>query len=356
MNQKKKKWLIITPVALLIIATGAWFWIQSGRYESTDNAQVDGNIESIRSGITAYLELIRFSDNQWVKQGDTLLVFNTTTLQAKVKQAEAAVENAKASLSVSDVRALASIENANASLQNSRGSEQNILVAKANMDKAQQDYDRTQNLWKIKAATQEQLETAESQLQIAKAHYTQAINQQQSSMATSLGLQNTAKAEHHQISAAQALVKQREAELALALDDLHHAYILAPFDGIVTKRNVQTGQYISTGQTLCAIVDTKHIWITANFKETQLSHIQPGQEATIKIDAYPGMIAKGKVESFAGATGARFSLLPPDNATGNFIKITQRFPIRISLDFFGPKNKPTVLFPGLSAFVQIKIH
>ena len=354
MKQKRKKLLIATLAVLLIAGAGSWYWKTSTGYESTDNAQVDGNIESIRSGITGYLESIRFTDNESVKAGDTLLIFNTITLQAKVKQAEAVLDNAKANLSVSDTRALASREDAHASFQNSRGNEQSIVIAKANVERAQQEFNRTEALLKIKGATQEQYEAAQSKLQITQADYAQAINRQQSVVATSQGLQSTAKAAYHQISAAQALVKQREAELALALDELHHAYIMAPFDGIVTRRTVQAGQYISTGQTLCAVVDTKHIWVTANFKETQLSSIRPGQEVEIKVDAIPGLTAKGKIESFTGATGARFSLLPADNATGNFIKITQRFPVRISMDFFGAQNIPTGLYPGLSAFVKVK--
>ena len=354
MKQKRKKFLIAAIAVLLIAGAGSWYWKSSTGYESTDNAQVDGNIESIRSGITGYLESIRFTDNQFVKAGDTLIVFDITTLQAKVKQAEAVLDNAKASLNVSDVRALASREDANASLLNSRGNEQSILIAKTNVERAQQEFNRTTALLKIKGATQEQYEAVQSKLQIAQADYAQTINRQQSVAATSQGLQSTAKAAYHQISAAQAMVKQREAELALTLDELHHAFIIAPYDGIVTRRTVQAGQYVSTGQTLCAVVDTKHLWVTANFKETQLSSIQPGQEVEIKVDAIPGLTAKGKIESFSGATGARFSLLPPDNSTGNFIKITQRFPVRISINFFGAQNIPTGLYPGLSAFVKVK--
>lgn len=343
-------------VAAVIIATGAWFWLKSTRYESTDNAQVDGNIESVRAGVTAYIESIRFTDNQYVHKGDTLIVFNATALQAKVKQAEAVLDNAKANVSVSDIRALASMENAKASLQTSLSNEQNVQAAKANLDKAQQDLNRVNELLKIKAATQEQWENAQNKLAVTKAEYEQAVTKQQSALSTSYGMQTTAKAETHQISAAQALVKQREAELALAQDDLKHAYVLAPFDGIVTKRSVQPQQYVSIGQTLCAVIDTHNLWVTANFKETQLSNIQPGQEVEITIDAFPGATWKGKVESFVGATGARFALLPPDNSTGNFIKITQRFPIRIGfVIFLNANNKPTGLFPGLSAFVKIKI-
>jgi membrane fusion protein (multidrug efflux system) len=359
MEQKKKNpkvFLIALLVAAIVAIAGIFYFVRSTAFETTDNAQLDGNIISIRSGVTAYINEIRFQDNQNIRKGDTLIVFNTTALQAKVKQAEAALENAKASLSVSDIKALASMENAQASLLTAQSNQQNILSAKANLDKANQDLARTDKLLQIKATTQEQYETVLNRLEIAKADYSQAVSRQQSSVSTSQGLKTNAKAEKGQITAAQSIVKQKEAELSLAQEDLSHAYIIATVDGIVTKRAVQAGQYISAGQTLCALIDNKHLWISANIKETQLDKIKPGQTVDIKIDAFPNLKLTGKVASYAGATGSKFSLLPPDNATGNFIKITQRFPIRVSIDpFFGPDNKPTVLFPGLSAFLKIKI-
>jgi len=355
-NKKSRKpVIIISAIAIVIIAIGLFFWIKGKNYETTDNAQLDGNIAMIRSGVTAYLQDIRFTDNQQVKKGDTLMVLNTAELYAKVQQATAALANAKGNLGVSDIRALSSTENATASFQSVSSYKQSITVAKANLTKAQQDFNRSNKLLEIKAVTQQQYEQDKTNLQIAQADYESAISGQQSSVATAQGLQAQAGAEHRQISVAQALVNQREAELALAQEELSHAYVIAPFDGIVTKRAVQQGQYISAGQTLCAVIDTKQLWVTANFKETQLYKIKPGQEVEIQVDAYPGLILKGHVSSFMGATGARFSLLPPDNSTGNFIKITQRFPLRIDIDnFFADKNKPTVLFPGLSVFVKIK--
>jgi len=359
MATNKKTTLIAgaSIAAIIIIAVSAYFWIKSNGYETTDNAQLDGNIASIRSSVTAYISAIRFTDNQQVKAGDTLIVFNTTTLQAKLQEAQAALDNAKANVSVSDIRSLASVENANASLEASKAQQESIVAAKANLDKAQADYKRAADLLKINAITQVQYEDLQNKLQVANAEYARAKNTMQSSAATSLGLSTTAKAEQHQVSAAQALVLQRQAELATAQEDLEHAYITAPFDGIVTKRTVQPGQYISAGQTLCALIDTKHLWVIANFKETQLDKLKPGQECEISIDAYHGMKIKGRLSSFLGATGSKFSLLPPDNATGNFIKITQRFPLRIDIDSsFETKNKPTVLFPGLSAFVKVKTN
>ncbi len=170
-------------------------------------------------------------------------------------------------------------------------------------------------------------------------------------------MRSQAKAAHHQISAAAALVEQREAELQLAKEQLNHAYVVAPISGIITKRAVDQGQYVLAGQSLCAVVDEQHVWVTANFKETKLGDMEIGQPATIHVDAYPDLNLKGNVQSYGGATGAKFALIPPDNATGNFIKVTQRVPVRIRiLPSSLPQKKPTVLFPGLSVEVKVKTN
>jgi len=156
------------------------------------------------------------------------------------------------------------------------------------------------------------------------------------------------------ISLAEALVRQREAELILAQTQLGYATVTAPCDGIVSRRAVETGQYISIAQPMCSVIDNTHLWITANFKETQVSEIHPGQIVDIKIDAYPSIRMKGKVGSYVGATGAKFSLLPPDNSTGNFVKIVQRVPVRIDITSLSESDRK-LLFPGLSAFVEVNV-
>lgn len=358
-NKKKRRtvWLIAGILAAVLTSTGIYYWINNSAWETTDNAQLDGNIEPVRSSISAYVDTICFKDNQHVKKGDTLLLLNKDALLAKVQQAAAALDNATAAVLASGNKASASFENANAALQTSQYNQQNIVSAKANLDKAQQDLARATDLLKIRAATQEQYETIQTKWQIARADYARETGKQQSSVSTSLGLKATVRSDKDQISTAKALVKQRQAELLLAQLELQHACITAPSDGIVARRTVEEGQYVLAGQTLCAVIDTSHLWVSANFKETQLSKIKPGQEVAISVDAWPGLSLKGHVESFGGATGAKFSLLPPDNSTGNFIKITQRFPLRISIDnFFMSGNKPTVLFAGLSAFVKVKTN
>jgi membrane fusion protein, multidrug efflux system len=354
--KKSRTRRIVLPVIILLALAGigTFYWLKSGNYETTDNAQIDGNILPVRSSVTAYIDTICFTDNQTVKKGDTLIRFNTDALQSKVQQAEASLDNANADVLVNGNKVSASLQNANASLQTSQYGRQDIIAAKANLDKARQDFERANELLKIKAATKEQYETTRAALLVAEADYTRAVGRQQSSASTALGLKATTQSAQHQTSAARALVKQRQAELDLARLELSHAFVIAPCDGLVSKRAVQPGQYVSSGQTLCAVVDTRHLWISANFKETQLSKLKTGQQASIKVDAYPDLTVKGHLESFGGATGAKFSLLPPDNSTGNFIKITQRFPIRIAIDtFFESGNKPTVLYSGLSVFIKV---
>jgi len=354
-NKKKPARLLLIGLAAIVLAgAGYYFWQRGAAYESTDNAQLDSDILPARAEITGKIDRIYFIDNQQVKKGDTLIAFQTEELRAKVLQAEAALENAKANVKVGDVRAMVSSENANASVQNSSVYQQGIIAAKANLDKAQKDYNRMDELVKAKAATQEQYEAAQTRLTIAKSDYEKAVNQQRSAAASSSGLRIQEKVEQTQVSASQAMVKQREAELLQAQQQLDHAYIIAPFDGIVTKRTVQQSQYVAVGTSLCTVIDDNNLWVTANFKETQLSGIRIGQHVAVKIDAFPGMQLDGIVASFGGATGAKFSLIPPDNASGNFIKVTQRFPVRIQLISL-PKNKPTGLFAGLSAFVKVKI-
>ena len=166
------------------------------------------------------------------------------------------------------------------------------------------------------------------------------------------GLKSLAKSDENLIHLAEAGIEQCKADLILAQQQLNYAIVRAPCNGIVSKRTVEEGQYISSGQNLCALIDNENIWVSANLKETQLETIKIGQYVKIKVDAYPDLDLTGKIESFSGATGAKYSLLPPDNSTGNFIKITQRIPVKIFINKL-PTDKAQLLFPGMSVFVKI---
>lgn len=365
-NQQKKKkrspLIFIAIGLLLMIVLGSYFWLQNQKYVSTDNAVLDGNIYSVRSSVTAHLKQINFKDNQRVQKGDTLFVFDTTALTTKITQAKSALEQAKAQLSISDLQALASVRNAQSAQQGILSLEDQVITAKTKLDKAQTDFNRSQSLFEIEAITQMQLDADASALELAKTKYQQALHNKQSSTTASSALHSQATAAEGQISTALAMVAQREAELTLAEEDLKHAYVLAPCDGVVSKRAVNLGQYTLTGQTLCTVSDTKLLWVSANFKETELRKIEGGQTVEIRVDAYPDLKIMGVIESLGGATGSKYALIPPDNATGNFIKVTQLFPVRINItEFFSSKNKPNgrnselTLLPGLSTHVKVKI-
>lgn len=353
-QKKKSKLPIVFGIVGVIVVTGIIYFINAAKYETTDNAQLDADIISIKSSVSGYVKTIHFKDNEQVKKGQLLITIDDTDLKTKFAQAEATLENAKANLISVQSNSAAYNENANASALTSSSVEQNINSAKARLTVAEATYKRIENMFNAKAATQAQFDVATADLEVAKSQYEAAVNQFKSSSAASQGVRSQADAQRAQITLAQAMVKQREAELALAQTQLDHAKIVAPCDGVVTKRAVEEGQYITIAQPLCSTIDKTHLWVTANFKETQVKKIAAGQEVEVKLDAFPDIKMKGKVDSYIGATGAKFSLLPPDNATGNFVKIVQRVPVRIDLTEY-PTDQINKLYPGLSAFVEVKV-
>lgn len=354
-KKSKKKLFIIGGILGTILTIAIIYFIIGANYISTDNAQLDADIVPIKSSVSGYIKTIHFKDNEHVKKGQLLITIDDTDLKTKVAQAEAALENANANLLSVKSNANAVSQNADASSLSSASVEQSSTAAKAKLTKSQEDFKRIENMFNAKAATQAQFDASKADLEISKAQYDAAVNQSKSAAAQSQGIHSQAEAQRAQITLAEAIVKQRQAELALAQTQLDNATIESPCDGIITKRAVEEGQYITIAQPLCSTINNTHLWVTANFKETQVKKIKPGQIVSVKIDAFPDLKITGKVESFIGATGAKFSLLPPDNSTGNFVKIIQRIPVRIELTDY-PKESADILFPGLSVFVEVKVN
>lgn len=350
-TNKKGMVIILIGILIIIIGTGLYFWIKSRNIISTENAQLDCNIVSVRSSLGGYIKSVNFSDNQSVKKGDTLFILDTTEWAIKLQQATTALQIAMKRYGSAKQKIIVSQLSAAASDVSSQSLQQNVASAKANLSKAQENLNRVNNLLKIKAATQEQYEAAINTASVAKAEYEKAIQQQKSAAITAQSNASMALYDNSQSAVAGSELQQYALDVKLAKETLSHAYIIAPCDGIVSKRTVESGQYIAAGQTLCAVVNNTNMWVTANFKETELNDLRKGQKVKIKIDAYSGLILKGIVESFSGATGAKYSLIPADNATGNFIKITQRIPVKIILTSLPPRN--IQLFPGCSVFVKI---
>jgi membrane fusion protein (multidrug efflux system) len=346
-KQPKKKWkmYILSGVVLGAGVIGLSAYVSGSKTVSTDNAQIDGNVVPVRTSVSGYVKEIRFVENSPVKKGDTLLIIDDQDLRARLQQAEAALENARAAQKLAQDGVQTAGLNANVSSLNSE--------AQTRVWRAQEDYNRSLSLFKSEATTQQKLDMADAELRTAKAQLAVVLKQIDASSKQASSARSQAEAQKDQVMLAQAVVKQREAEYQLAYLQWQYTFIKAPFDGVISKKSAEAGQFLAAGSPVCSAVDIQHVWVTANFKETQIAPVRAGQEVDVHLDAYPDVVLKGKVVSFSGATGAKFSLLPPDNATGNFVKVTQRVPVRIELE---PNRDSSVyIAPGFSANVEIKV-
>lgn len=329
-RKRSKVFLILLIVMLLL---GAWFGISkytySQHHEETDDAQVQADISPVIPRVSGYVNDVRVKDNQAVKKGDTLLVLDDRDLALKVDQAEAALATAKSNVGA----ARASTAAARSGIASSRAGvstvDAQIEAAQINVTRTTQDYNRYANLIQDHSITQQQYEqalaakeTAEKQLQI--------LQQQKKQASTQTGVVSSqSNATAQQIDVAASMVKQREIEVRDAKLNLSYAVITAPEDGHVSRVNVQEGQYLQAGQAIFSIVHNTSLWVVANFKETQYKKMKIGQKVTVHADAFPKHDFEGFLSSFSPATGAEFALLPPDNASGNFVKVVQRLPVKI---------------------------
>ena len=353
-EKKSPKKKIFIGIALIVVVAVGLFFFMGGGKESTDNAQIDATIIPVRSSVNGYVKEVRFEENQEVKKGAILMVIDDTEYRARLTQAEAALENAKANLRAVKSNASATDLSANAAVFNSQSTQQTTQSAQARLTKAKSDYKRIKNMFDAKAATQSELDGITAELAVAQATYDATVEQAKASQAQSQGARSQASGQQSMVLLAEAMIRQREAELKLAQTQLGYCTVTAPCDGIFTKKSVEAGQYITLGTPLCSMVNNQDLWITANFKETQLENMRVGQSVTVKVDAFPHYELKGTINSFIGATGAKFSLLPPDNATGNFVKIVQSVPVKITFNELTAEQRKR-LFPGLSAVVTVKV-
>jgi len=343
-NQKKSKGKkIIFPILLglvlvvaLIITLKEYFYSQS--HEETDNAQVDADISPVISRVQGYVKEIRFKDNQVVKAGDTLVILDDRDYKIKLQQAEAALASVKQSVNVARY-AVAETKSNIATAQ------ANVQAAKVKVWKATEDYNRYKNLYDDHAITKAQYDAMKAEKESAEAALLAAQTQ--------VPVINKRIGTNEQQTEAYATnIAPKQSDVDYAKLQLSYTVITAPADGIASKRNIQLGQLVQAGQSLLSVVNDNGLYITANFKETQMEHLKVGEKVDIKVDAYKHEPAQGMVESVAGATGAKFSLLPPDNAAGNFVKVVQRVPVRIKLD--ASPEFISKLRPGMS--VKVVVH
>lgn len=339
---KKKNFtpFIIGAIVLVLGYFGVTTILHRLHYESTDNAQIETNAIPVVSRLAGFIDSLAVSDYGKV-EGDSLLVsIDEREYVIAVLQAETDMENAKADLATAQAQL-------NNSLANKQVAVANEDVQKTRLQKATDDLKRDEGLFKDGAVTQRQLDDSRNNFESAQKQL--LANEKQVTFANS-----QVSAANAQIKKAQATVDTRIAALELARLRLSYCNIYAPVKGQIGKRNLEVGQFVQPGQTLMTVVNSDKFWVVANFKETQLEKMKVGQEVTVKLDGYPDIDIKGKVASFSLATGAKFSLLPPDNATGNFVKITQRVPVKIELD--DEAKYKDILKAGLSVEVDVKVN
>lgn len=352
---KKKNKTFIIVLALLVVV-GTWFgvskYLHGQKHTETDDAQVEANISPVIPRVAGYVKEVRVKDNQFVKNGDTLVVLDDRDLALKVEQAEAALVAAKTNLTVAQANTNASRANISTTAAGISTADAQIEAAKVAVWRTTQDYNRYANLIKDHSITQQQFEqaqaakeSAEKQLQILEAQKNQAARQ-------TSAVSSQSNATSSQIGVANAAIKQKEVELEEAKLNLSYAVITAQESGMISKVNLQEGQFLQPGQSVFSIVLSNDLWVVANFKETQLENMKIGQKVTVHVDAYPGHPFEATLTSFSPATGSRFALLPPDNATGNFVKVVQRLPVKI--EFNKSDSMISQLRPGMS--VNVDVH
>ncbi|MDE6522974.1 MAG: HlyD family secretion protein [Muribaculaceae bacterium] len=340
MNHRTKKIISYIISLAVVIVAGIWVaskFIHFGNVEFTDNAQVERQIVPVISRVQGYIKEIRFKEYEQVKKGDTLVIIDDADMRLRVAQARADYQNALAGRNVAD-RSVG-VASANVAVSDASISEAKIL-----MENAAVDLDRYQKLLDKDAVTRQQYDKAETDYKAKKARYDMLARQRS---ATSSVVAET----RQRIAQNDAGIELAKALLETAELNLSYTVITAPCDGFASRKEIQIGQLVQPGQTLLDVVDTSDVWITANYKETQLKNIHPDSEVEIKVDAIPGKTFSGKVVALSSATGAAISMLPQDNSAGNFVKVRQRIPVRIELTDDADLN---LLRAGMNVECEVK--
>jgi membrane fusion protein (multidrug efflux system) len=378
-------WLIIA-IVIVIAGAGIWLFHYYSTFETTDDAQVDGHINPISARVGGYILTVNVNDNQYVDAGTVLAQIDPKDYQVAVDKAKADLASAEATalaasrnVPITTVNSASQLASANADVTDMQAgilaaqgqadaAKAALAEAQANDVKAQADLARYKQLVAKQEVSQQQYDQAVAAAAASAASVTAArasataagemVHEAQGKLLQAGASVRSAQLAPQQVdvskaqfSSADALVAQKKSQLEQALLNLQYCTIVAPVAGVVNK-NVEIGMNVQPGQQLLSIVPLEDVWVTANFKETQLRLMRPGQPVEISVDAY-GRKYQGKVDSIAGASGSRFSLLPPENATGNYVKVVQRLPVKIVLD--PGSNKDHLLRPGMSVTPKVEV-
>jgi len=324
---------VLGALALVGIAFGVMRWRWGLTHVSTDDAQVEGHIIPTLARVAGYVAQVPVIENQHVRAGDLLVSLDDREFAARLAQADADLQAALAVGGDGRPASTGRTGQADAEIAAARAE---VARAEAASTRAQQDLARQQQLAARGIVSPSDLETAQSTAAASTA-------------AVEAARRNVEAAQAARTGASAKVLSARAARDRAALD-LSYTHIVAPSDGVVSRKTVEVGQYVQAGQPLLDVVPLEDVWVVANFKETEIRDVSPGDHAEIRVDAYPGRSFRGHVESLSPATGARFSLLPPDNATGNFTKVVQRIPVRIHVDGLDPAHP---LRPGMSVTATV---
>ena len=342
-EQKKKKSNIakLINLVVLVMVLGGLFWVVKsyfnfGNDKYTNAAQVESFINPINTRVSAYIKEIRFVEHQPVKKGDTLLILDNREILTQVGQAEAAYMAALASKNVTSQSVNTASNNVNTVGANVQAASAGIKAAKARLWNAEQNFKRYQNFLKDEAVTRQQFDQIKTEYESQKAQLEVQIAQLQSVVNTKTSSELTVNEVKSRIGLNDAEIKRVESALEMAKLNLSYTVITAPHDGIMGRRSVNVGQLLNPSQQVATIVDINNVWITANYRENQMENVKIGGLAKVTVDALGGKEFEGKITAISGATGARYSAVPVDNSTGNFVKVQQRIPVRIE---FTDKNK-----------------
>lgn len=332
-------------VILLAVAGGLVWWTLARGTESTEDAAIEAAIIPIAPKVPGYVTELNVDDNQMVKQGDVLLRIDPRDYEIALEQARAELDSARSKLEAAQYTHTTTSVSAPSDLVSAKAQ---VAAATAEWKNKKDALSRQQRL-DDRARSRQSLENAIAEEKSARSNLEEAKARLAS-----------AETAPDKVAASQASVKELEAEvskaqaaLEMAKKNLNDTVLKAPQDGRVTRRNVEQGAFVSTGQKLFSLVGTQ-VWVVANFKETQLTHMKPGQSVDISIDAYPGHDFKGTIESLQAGTGARFSLFPPENATGNFVKVVQRVPVKILFD--EAPGEEFAIGPGMSVVPTVHLQ
>lgn len=338
---KKRNRLLTILSYIFLLAGGLWIlsmFFDFHRYETTNNAQVEAYINSVTARATGHIKEIKFEANQFIHKGDTLVILDDAEYLIKVKQAEADLAIAEGNLNSMQQTIITSASNQGAVKEKLAGD-------LASLEKAEKDYQRFKNMYADSAVTRNQYDQVVSKMQSAEA-YLKAGEKEL------LASKSITKQSYTNLEAARATVLRKKADLDAVKLQLSYFNIIALADGYVGERNLSIGELVNANQVVATLVLNQKLWVTANFKETQIENLKQGQKVTISIDALDGKEFKGKVAGFSPATGAKFSMVEPDNSTGNFVKVTQRIPVKI--EFEASAKELEEVKPGMNVTVEVK--